>query len=812
MRCAIVAPSPVPFVSGGAENLWAGLHDYINAHTSHQCEVVKLRAPERTLFEVIDSYRRFSELDLADFDVVISGKYPAWMSRHENHSCYMLHPLRGLYDTYRLTGLPLEVPCVDDRLHRLVQWLQGLADQEDRRGGIDAEVFGRLEQLRSAGYPDTLFAFPGPFARTVVHALDRVALSPGRMRRYAAISKTVRDRSDYFPSGQPVSVLHPPTSLAGLSAGSDDYLFTASRLDGPKRVRLLIEAMRHVRVDIPFLIAGTGPDEAELRALASTDHRIRFLGYVSDSELAQLYSDALAVLFVPYDEDYGLITVEAMLSAKPVLTTTDAGGPNELVRDGETGFSVAPDAVELARRIEFLCNHRSVAREMGRKARTVAQSISWSPVVPALLGEPRTLASPTRRRRKVVVATTFPVFPPRGGGQSRVFHLYRELAASCDIQIVSLAAARDAPLDGEIAPGVWETRIPKTEEHERREAEISRDVEWVPITDIALLRLYDSTPAYGAALGDAARSSDIVVLCHPYALHVLSAVAPGVPFWYEAQDVEADLKHAMLGASHAGAQLVADVRDAERRCWHEAALVFACSAEDLARLEELYGPREKANLEVPNGVCLAEVPFTSLELRDSLKQRIGIAGARTALFMGSWHGPNLEALECLAAFARALPEVAFLVVGSVGLPMKDRALPGNVGLMGVVEEDTKQLVLSIADVALNPMSSGSGTNLKMLDYFAAGVPVITTGFGARGLGCMNGRDVLVADIGDFAARIREFFAMPRHHHASIIAAARDLVVRRFDWATIARALQDVALARAGVAPRDDPRARIERHA
>jgi hypothetical protein len=59
----------------------------------------------------------------------------------------------------------------------------------------------------------------------------------------------------------PVSVLYPPPRITGFHCSSDDYLFTVSRLDGPKRIALLVEAMRHVKADIPLLIAGTGPDE-----------------------------------------------------------------------------------------------------------------------------------------------------------------------------------------------------------------------------------------------------------------------------------------------------------------------------------------------------------------------------------------------------------------------------------------------------------------------------------------------------------------------------------------------------------------------
>jgi hypothetical protein len=106
MKIGIVAPSPVPFCIGGAENVYWGLLDQINRHTSHQAELIKLPTPETEFRDLVAGYRRFFTLNLDHFDRVISAKYPAWMVSHPYHVCYMLHRLRGLYDTYHFAGLP----------------------------------------------------------------------------------------------------------------------------------------------------------------------------------------------------------------------------------------------------------------------------------------------------------------------------------------------------------------------------------------------------------------------------------------------------------------------------------------------------------------------------------------------------------------------------------------------------------------------------------------------------------------------------------------------------------------------------------
>ena len=59
MKIAIVAPSPVPFGVGVAEKLWWGMLEFINKHTTHQCELIKTPAKEHNFWELIDSYYAF---------------------------------------------------------------------------------------------------------------------------------------------------------------------------------------------------------------------------------------------------------------------------------------------------------------------------------------------------------------------------------------------------------------------------------------------------------------------------------------------------------------------------------------------------------------------------------------------------------------------------------------------------------------------------------------------------------------------------------------------------------------------------------
>lgn len=787
MDIAIAAPSPVPFAMGGAESLFLSLQRFINESTPHHCELIKLPSPEADFHSLVASYEAFSELDLSHFDLVITTKYPAWMVRHPRQTVYLQHRLRGLYDTYHLTGLPLTaapspgIETLRAKMHQLAMDSRAHARLPEFFDALRAVIVKEPELLR----------FPGPFAREVIHFLDRVGLAPARVRSYAAISENVRQRKDYFPEGHPVRVCHHPSGLKGLRQGADEYLFTASRLDGPKRIGLIIEAMRYVKADIPLLIAGTGPDEEKLKEIAADDPRIQFLGFVNDDELVNLYADALAVLYLPFDEDFGLVTIEAMMSSKPVVTTTDAGGVNEFVKDGQTGYSVPPKPKAIANRIDHLCRNRAESKRMGAAGREIARQITWDRVVDTLLhprggSNVRTVNARSNRRDRLVVSTTFPIYPPRGGGQARIFNLYREIARNRDVEIVSLAASNQPEVKQEIAPGLFEIRVAKSPEHEAEEQALSRRVGNTPVTDVAMPLLHALTPEYGRELSRAVQSAHAVIASHPYSVSAIRSASADAPLWYEAHNVEIELKRQILGRYPATDRLLAATERVERECWRASELVYACSADDLDVLAERYGSTDARQLVVANGVDLETTSFFPPAERIRLKKRFGLDGLPVALFLGSWHQPNIEAVEFLLECARSLPDVVFLIVGSVGGPFEYVIHPDNVVVTGVVEAEEKRLLLGCADLALNPMASGSGTNLKMLDYFAAGAPVLSTPLGARGIEVEPDENVFIAELEEFSSRLRQLLSSDDNGLPEVAAAARNLVEREYSWPVIAK--------------------------
>ncbi|HXH56414.1 glycosyltransferase family 4 protein [Iamia sp.] len=830
MKVAIVAPTPVPFTRGGAERAWTGLYAAL-LDAGHEAEMVKLPVRESTLAEVAAGYRAFAALDLDHFDVVISSKYPAWICPHPRHVLWMFHPLRGLYDTYGHFGIPTAPGPVQPATAALLD----AVGQPARRSAV-GDVLDHLDAAVAAlgaDHPD--LALPGPVSRLVVRWLDRVALDPTEIARHVALSRTVATRADYLPEGVGARVAHAPSDLVPPRPGGGprSHLFTASRLDHPKRLDLLIRAMAHVPGEVPLLIGGTGPDEARLRALAAGDPRIRFVGFVPDAALADLYGGALAVPFVPLDEDYGLIAVEAMAAGTPVVTCTDSGGPAELVTNGADGLVVAPDPVALGRALAALVTDPERAARLGTAAQRRAARISWPSVIRTLLGPTATGGATNRAttatggatngatsaatgsvgpraatagsgpggetrlgghrtrhgdRARVVVTTTFRVADRGHGGQLRSYHLYGSLARHADVEIVSLTDGGPAG-STVLGPGFVETAVPISAA-QRRAAEERTLAVGLPVSDLTAGSEIALTPEYLRVLRAATRNADVVILAEPYLLPALDEAGIALPFVYDAFNVEADLKAEVLPPGAAGTAVYDQVVAVERAAAGRAAAITACSRADAEALAAAVGrPGTDARV-VPNGTDCAALRRPSPGARRrrgeqwvaryrSLDPRAGEVTS-LAVFFGSWHPPNLVAAEILIELAAGVPEVLLVLGGRHGDAFANRPAPPNVVFVGVVADRERDVLLRAAHVALNPMMSGSGTNLKVIEYLAAGAPVVTTEVGARGIDVVDGKHLLVVSPSHLARAIRAVVADPTAA-AQRAAAGRDLVERHYDW-------------------------------
>lgn len=208
----------------------------------------------------------------------------------------------------------------------------------------------------------------------------------------------------------------------------------------------------------------------------------------------------------------------------------------------------------------------------------------------------------------------------------------------------------------------------------------------------------------------------------------------------------------------------------ETACWTHAAHVIFCSSVDRDRAERLLPGVAARSTIVPN--CVDVRRFTP-------RPAGAFAAGGPVLFVGTMrYPPNFFAAEEICRdLAPALPDLRFHIVGEA--PWLPEWIPSNVRFVGRVGSTAAPL--ATAQVAVAPVRHGSGTRLKLLEYFAAGLPVVCTPKAAEGLEVEDGRHVLLADTPrELAAAVRVLHADPGTC-AALGAAARALVEDRYDW-------------------------------
>jgi glycosyltransferase involved in cell wall biosynthesis len=333
----------VPFTRGGAE-IFAG--DLVTElrERGHETDLVtvpfKWYPGERVLSQAfLWRLLDLSESDGRSIDLVIATKFPSYAVRHPNKVVWLLHQFRQAYELDR----------------------------------TDLGQFGESAEDRAT--------------RRAVQRLDKVALAEAR--KLFATSRNVADRIKRSTGLDADVMPHPPQELPYRTESYDDFVLSVGRLDRAKRHDLLLDALA-ADASLRCVIVGDGPDRERLETVAARhglDGRAQFAGRVGEQELADLYARCLAVYYAPVDEDFGMVPYEAFLAEKPVVTTTDAGGPLEFVQEGVTGLIAEPDPRAIAARFDELGRDEDGARRMGTAGNELVRDVvpTWPQIVARLL-------------------------------------------------------------------------------------------------------------------------------------------------------------------------------------------------------------------------------------------------------------------------------------------------------------------------------------------------------------------------------------------------------------------------------------------
>ncbi len=384
-------------------------------------------------------------------------------------------------------------------------------------------------------------------------------------------------------------------------------------------------------------------------------------------------------------------------------------------------------------------------------------------------------------RRRLLLVTPHPAWPPTHGWAVRLWNLVQRLAGQVDVYPLIFSGGTD-------------------DEAQRRALEpYCAEVyfqEFGPASDARPELPRPARRLVWEELGERIRALlsahriDLLQLEGTELVGLLPSL-PGVPAIVTAHDLgfETHLRRwwARLGRYGTESHATLGFRECLQLARYElAGLARAdqvhCMSEANARLLAVLSPRLRSRLRVvPNGVdCAAMAPPEG-----------AAAERRDVLLLGSFpHPPNADAVEYFLAaiwprVRRAVPEAKVTLAGA-SPPDWVLALDGHQGIRVAGEvEDVRPLLWRHAVLAV-PLRAGSGTRIKILEAMGAGLPVVSTPVGAAGLGARPGVELeLARRPAAFAARLTRHLLAPAAGELQV-ELARRFVAERFDWGIVAQ--------------------------
>jgi glycosyltransferase involved in cell wall biosynthesis len=345
----IVASVRTPFVQGGAEIHAEQLIKALLA-AGHQADLVTIPLDAGNPERIPDQMLACALMDLEEVngvkvDRLIALKFPAYLMPHPNKVVWLMHQHRPAYDL----------------------WNNSLGNLHNAARGV--------------------------IVRDIIRRAD--AKMCQEAKRLFTVSENVTRRLRDFWNVDSTPLYHPPAEADLFYCADEvgDYIFFPSRISINKRQDLALRALARTRHPVRLRFGGAADDPSYGERLKRSareigvDSRVDWLGFLSEEEKRDTYARSLAVVFPPFDEDYGYITLEAMLASKAVITCDDSGGPLEFVMPDKTGLITPANPDNLAAAMDTLWQDRELAKKLGRAGRDRYDvlGLSWTKVVKQLL-------------------------------------------------------------------------------------------------------------------------------------------------------------------------------------------------------------------------------------------------------------------------------------------------------------------------------------------------------------------------------------------------------------------------------------------
>jgi glycosyltransferase involved in cell wall biosynthesis len=331
----------VPFTRGGAEILCDKLVQELRKR-GYPTDLVTLPYIDHRKEAMFREIKAWQELDLSAADLVIGTKFPSYFINHPNKSLWLVHQHRAMYELLATRFSDFHADEQSEAIRRKMFEL-------DRKSISDCKVITTISDNVTA-----------------------------RLKRFLDIDSTA---------------LLPPLPLGDRynSAVKGEYILSVGRLCSIKRTDLIVKALPHIPAPARLKIVGIADEpnyEQYLRneiAKHNLTSRIDFMGRVSDQELLDLYANSHSVFYGPFDEDYGFVTLEGLMSGKPIVTCNDSGGVLSFIKNEVNGLVAEPTTESVSAAFARLFKENDLYQTLSSSSKSELTIPSWDEVIGKLI-------------------------------------------------------------------------------------------------------------------------------------------------------------------------------------------------------------------------------------------------------------------------------------------------------------------------------------------------------------------------------------------------------------------------------------------
>lgn len=397
-----------------------------------------------------------------------------------------------------------------------------------------------------------------------------------------------------------------------------------------------------------------------------------------------------------------------------------------------------------------------------------------------------------QKQIKMVITDTAPLYPPLWGGPKRIWNLYSNFSKDLfDITYVGVGFGLKTSFRysyNKIRHNFKEILcLPSAHYYpwhifERiffRNSSFDLFVYLWMHTDFQFKYVLDS------------QAADIIICSHPWSSLCVNKRNKQL-FIYDAHNCEYSLMEQILKRHPLKRFILMRVKKIEADACGKSDLILVCSENEKKDFMDLYNVDASKIVIIPNGSNIngKENKTTKAVHRNSLS----LAGNdKVIIFIGAYYKPNIDAARfILEKIAPHLNEFKILIVGTASEPFVTKQIPSNIRLTGKVSDEQLDALLSTSDIAINPMFDGAGVNIKMLDYMAYGLPIVTTECGARGIETYNKQPFIISSPEKFIDNIK-MIALDEQLHKQMSDDGKGLISQYYSWDLISKKLQRIIL-------------------